>query len=74
MERIKAEELIDRVVAASMPWMEAEDQSEVMGEIQRRASGQGGREEKWGGGYGSNVDSVSMDSFRQEAERGVSSG
>jgi len=74
MVRLAAVEQLVAVLVAGMQWMSEEDQAEVLSDLQRRAAGadrEAPDEGKWGGGYRSDVESVSAESFREEARRGV---
>jgi hypothetical protein len=70
--RLVAEEQIGAATIASLPWMSDDDRVAAVNEMQGRAgalSDEG--QEKWGGGYSNAVESVSVDSFRREIQRGV---
>lgn len=74
MEQIQAGEQLDNVAVACVPWMEEGDRSETLSELRRLAAGPTPEvdRDKWGGGYGKDVESVSMESLKEELRRGVS--
>jgi hypothetical protein len=65
MERIKAVELLDASTAAAMPWMAEESRSKLVADLTRQAEGRNmiQQQDKWGGGYGSNVDAEKLEDF-----------
>lgn len=77
MEQIRAGEQLDEAATASVPWMDEEGRSETLREMQRIAGGTASvsdvvEEKRWGGGYGSDVESISMESLREDLRRDAS--